>query len=83
MALQLGKLRDALIEAGASAEKAARAAEELPETRLASIKADLTLLQWMIGINLILTPVILASIFAVWANLGEIAGEVSHIAHAH
>jgi hypothetical protein len=29
MALQLGSLRDALIEAGASEEKAAKAAEEL------------------------------------------------------
>jgi hypothetical protein len=51
MALQLGALRDALIEAGATVEKADRAAEELAgyEGRLASIDTRLTLLTWMVG----------------------------------
>lgn len=44
MALQLGALRDALIDAGASPEKANRAAEEL-----ASYDTDLRLLKWMVG----------------------------------
>jgi hypothetical protein len=41
MALQLGALRDALVEAGASEEKASKAAEELAgyEREFADIKA--------------------------------------------
>ena len=57
MALQLGALRDALLDAGAKPEKADKAAEELAsyENRLASIDGRLTLLTWMVGFNLILT----------------------------
>jgi hypothetical protein len=53
MALQLGALRDALIDAGAKPEKADKAAEELAgyENRLASIDSRLTLLTWMVGFN--------------------------------
>ena len=48
MALQLGALRDALIDAGASEEKASKAAEELAgnERGFAEIKADLRVLKW-------------------------------------
>jgi hypothetical protein len=51
MALQLGALREALIEAGASPEKANKAAEELAgyESRLAGIETKLTVLMWMVG----------------------------------
>jgi hypothetical protein len=68
MALQLGAVRDALIEAGASNEKAAAAAEELAgyENRLAAIEHRLTaiegkvnLLSWMVGFNLVLTAGVL------------------------
>ena len=44
MALQLGALREALISAGAPAEKAAAASEEL-----AGYDSDLKLLKWMVG----------------------------------
>jgi hypothetical protein len=48
MALQSGALRDALIDAGASAEKADKAAEEVApyERDMADIRADLRLLKW-------------------------------------
>lgn len=61
MALQLGALREALLDAGASEEKAARAAEELAgyETRLTSIDTRLTVLTSMVGFNLALTVGIL------------------------
>ncbi|WP_036261550.1 hypothetical protein [Methylocapsa aurea] len=61
MALQLGALRDALIDAGAKPEKADKAAEELAgyENRLASIDARLTPLTWMSGFNLVLTSGVL------------------------
>jgi hypothetical protein len=61
MALQLGALRDALLNAGATAEKADRAAEELAgyETRLASIDGRLALLTWMVGFDLVLTAGVL------------------------
>ena len=51
MALQLGALREALVEAGASEEKAAKASEELAgyDSRLALIETRLVLLTWMVG----------------------------------
>jgi hypothetical protein len=57
MALQLGALRDALIDAGAKVEKADKAAEEVAgyASRLASMDSRLALLTWMVGFNLILT----------------------------
>ena len=61
MALQFRALRDALIDAGATREKADEAAEELAgyENRLAGIDARLTLLTWMSGFNLVLTSGVL------------------------
>jgi hypothetical protein len=44
MALQLGALREALIEAGASPDKAGKASEEV-----AGYDSDLKLLKWMVG----------------------------------
>lgn len=51
MALQLGSLREALIEAGASSAKADEASEEVAgyENRLAKIESDLGLLKWMVA----------------------------------
>ena len=66
MALQLGALRDALIDAGAHADKADKAAEEVAtyETRLASIDTRLTLLTRMAGFNLALTLAVLWRVFS-------------------
>ncbi len=57
MALQLGALRDALVDAGATAEKANKAAEELAgyENRLAGIDTRLSVLTWIAGTNLAAT----------------------------
>ena len=44
MALQLGALREALIDAGASPDKADKASEEM-----AGYDSDLKLLKWMVG----------------------------------
>lgn len=65
MALQLGALREALLEAGASAEKADKAAEEAAgyEARLAAIDTRLTLLSWMVGFNLLMTTGVLWRVF--------------------
>ncbi len=54
MALQLGALRDALAEAGASADSARRASEEVAsyEARLASIDGKLSVLTWMVATNI-------------------------------
>ena len=51
MALQLGALRDALIEAGATQAVASKAAEEVAgyDNRLHKIEADLVLVKWMVG----------------------------------
>jgi hypothetical protein len=47
----LGKTYDALVAAGAPADKAREAAEEIAgfENQLADIKADLRIVKWMIG----------------------------------
>jgi hypothetical protein len=64
VALQLGALRTALLDAGASPDKADDAAEEVAayENRLASIdnrmdrlEGRMTLLQWMMATNLVVT----------------------------
>jgi hypothetical protein len=57
MALQLGALRDALIDAGAKTDKADKAAEELAgyENRLAGIDTRLSVLTWMVATNLVVT----------------------------
>jgi len=49
------------INAGATAEKADRAAKELAgyETRIASIDSRLSVLTWMVGFNLVLTAGVL------------------------
>ena len=54
MALQLGALRDALLEAGASPGLATAAAEELAdyERQLAAVRTDLTVLKWMVATSI-------------------------------
>ena len=66
MALQLGALREALIEAGASAEKADKASEEVAsyENRLAGIESRLAVLVWMVGFNLAMTLAVLWKVVA-------------------
>jgi hypothetical protein len=66
MALQLGALRDALLDAGASAEKADKAAEELAayENRLGGIESRLAVLTWMLGFNLVMTAGVLWRLLA-------------------
>jgi len=73
MALQLGALRDALIEAGASPEKAANAAEEVAsyenrparvENKLTALDGRVGLLSWMVGFNIAMTLAILWRVFA-------------------
>ena len=65
MALQLGALRDALLEAGASEEKARKASEEAASygTRLAGIEGRLSVLPWMTGTNVALTIAVLFKLF--------------------
>ena len=61
MALMLAKLYDALLEAGASEDKARAAAEELAayENRFQRIETGLSVLTWMVGFNLVMTVGIL------------------------
>ena len=78
MALQLGSLRTALIEAGASEERAYQAAEEVAgyENRLGSIEGRLSVLTWMAATSITLVVIVLGSQMALWAKLGEIAGKL-------
>jgi hypothetical protein len=78
MALQLGALRDALIDAGAQPDKAARAAEEAAgyETRLARIDAKLTVALWAGGL---LFAAVLTSQAALWLEIGKIGGTLTQM----
>lgn len=57
MPLQLGALREALLEAGASPDKANKAAEELAsyEGQFADLRAQLKVHNWMLATNLVFT----------------------------
>jgi hypothetical protein len=74
MATMISEVYDALKEAGASEEKARKAAEAIAgyENRFAKVDADLTalrgelsLVKWMLGFNLAMTVAILWRVFAV------------------
>jgi len=60
------EIYDALIEAGASEEKARAAAPAMTnyETRISKIESDLNLLKWMVGFNLAITVAILFRVFS-------------------
>ena len=61
MALQPGALREALIDAGASPEKAGDAAAEVGayDSRLAAIGTRLAVLTWMAGTDVVITAGVL------------------------
>jgi hypothetical protein len=65
MALRLGALQDALLDAGSSPEKAERAAEELAdyEKRLASIDTRLAVLTAMVGTVIGLVLLVLGKVW--------------------
>ena len=81
MALQLGALREALLDAGASPEKADKAAEELAsyenrlagiETKLVTLDGRVNLLAWMTGTNVAVTLGVLWLVLRVAAKVGAL-----------
>ncbi len=83
MAMQLGALRTALLEAGASVEKAEKAAEEGAsyETRLAGIESRVSVLTWMVGANVGLTILVIGALVTLSSKLGEISGQLVQLSH--
>jgi len=83
MALQLGALRDALLDAGASDDKATKAAEELAsyETRLGHIEGKLTLILWALGINVAATVAVFGILVPISRQLGEISTQLTRLVH--
>ena len=90
MAMQPGALRTALIEAGASDEKADEAADDMAgyEGRFAhadvpmeALAGDLRLVQWMAvaGVGLIL--LVLGNVIALWIGIGDMSGQLARIIH--
>jgi hypothetical protein len=61
----ISEVYDALKEAGASEDKARRAAEAVAtyDNRLTKIDGDLGLLKWMVGVNVALSVAIIARLF--------------------
>lgn len=76
MALMLGALYHALLEAGAGDEPARRAAEEVAayDARLAGIEREVSIVKWMIGTNIALTLIVLGTIASLAARLLPIGG---------
>lgn len=81
MALQLGALRAALVDAGAAPDKADAAAAEVAgyERRLNRIETRLSLLTWMVGATIGLSLVLLGGEMAVWAELADLSGQVGQL----
>ena len=67
MATMVVEIYDALIEAGASEAKARAAASTLAnyEGRSNKVETELTLLKWMVGVNIGLTLAIVSKLFLV------------------
>jgi len=66
MSTMISEVYDALKEAGASEEKARKAAEAVAsyENRFARIEGDLGVVKWMIGFNLAMTVAVLWKVFS-------------------
>jgi len=65
MSLRLGALQDALLDAGADAALAKKAAEELAdyERQVAAIRTDLAVIKWMVGTNIAIAIATLWRVF--------------------
>lgn len=65
MGTMIFEVYDALKEAGATEEKAKKAAEALAayENRFNKVESDLNLLKWMVGFNLAMSAGILLKLF--------------------
>ncbi len=83
MAMQLGALRTALLEAGATQDKADKAAEEAASyvTRLAGLETRVAVVTWMVGANITLTVVTLGVLITLASKLGELSGQIMHMGH--
>ena len=77
MALQLGALRAALLDAGAKPETADRAAEEL--AGLSHVDERLKHMDWKINAIMAVVIVMLSSQFLLWSKVGEISGQLTAI----
>jgi hypothetical protein len=79
MTVQLGALRDALIEAGATPEtgNSAAAGAASYDSRLAATDTCLAVLTWMVGAVIGLVLMLLGSTIALWTELGEISGQIA------
>jgi hypothetical protein len=83
MAMQLGALRTALLEAGATQDKADKAAEEAAgyETRLAGLETRVAVVTWMVGANITLTVLAVGVLITLSSRLGELSGQIMHMGH--
>jgi len=88
MAMQLGALRTALLDAGASPATADKAAEEVAgydsrqtaiDVRLEKLGGDVRLVQWMIGFVMAFTLMGLGATLTLSSRLGEISGQLARL----
>ncbi len=65
MATMVSEVYDALLEAGASQDKARKAAEAVAnfENRFNRLEQDTALLKWMVGFNLAISAAVLLKVF--------------------
>jgi hypothetical protein len=69
---------------GAPEDKALKAAEALSkrDDDVADLRGGVRNLQWMVTTSIGLMIVLLGSMFALWAKLGEVGGQVAQIARS-
>jgi hypothetical protein len=77
MATMISEVYDALKEAGASEEKARKAAEAIAayEARFQRIETDLAVLKWMVGTNIAITLVGTSIVVGLLLNVAKIVGQ--------
>ena len=83
MALQLGSLRDALLEAKVSPDLASKASEEVAafDGTISKLTTSVATLTTLVQIGVALTSALLLSQFALWTKLGEISEQLARLAH--
>ena len=74
MALQLGSLRDALLEAKVSPDLASKASEEV-----AAFENSIAKLTTLVQVIIAITTALLISQFALWTKVGENTAQIASI----
>lgn len=82
MSLQLGALRDALIDGGTSPDLASKAAEEVAAHQSRQSGTNSRLMVLLLAAGGVLQLALFVAIVVVWARTDEISGQLSEVNQA-